>query len=373
VSPLSRRAVFPLLVGSLGLACSVGPGCRGLGGGTSAAHRALDAGISWLLAQQAASGAFHSTTYGLLKGGESLTPAVLLALLDAEPITTLPLQPALRVGLSFLATKTDSRGAIGLSGSAPDYPVYATAMAVRAASRAGLRGALPTFDRNVDWLTEQQLTAARGWTDHPARGGWPMGGTHLSVPGQAGHVDLSMTRRALQALAATEPLKAAARADALGFVSSSQADGGGFVYSRPNPGLNKAGPSKGYGSATCDGLLALAALGIGDDDPRVKRGLRFLRKIHRPDRNPGLSGGSFAAFAVAMKGYYRAASAEVFARWGWPEGGAEGMVAAVLADQRPGGFWQSPDVLQKEDDPLISTAFALQALAGALPAATHSR
>ena len=59
--------------------------------------------------------------------------------------------------------------------------------------------------------------------------------------------------------------------------------------------------------------------------------------------------------------------------WGWPEGEAKGMVAAVLADQRSGGFWQSLDVLQKEDDPLISTAFALQALAAALPAAPHSR
>jgi hypothetical protein len=372
VSPLSRRAVFPLLAGSLGLAFSAGPGCRAPG--DSAAHPEVDAAVRWLLDQQRADGAFPSTTYGLLAGGESLTPAVLLALLDIAPRTSLKVHSAVSSGLTFLATRATSAGAVGFSGAAPDYPVYATSMTVLAAARSGNPERLARFGPSVEWLLGQQLTGARGWTDSPALGGWPMGGTPR-VPPHPGHVDLSMTRRALQALSAVETslsgqipaLAPAARADAEAFVGGSQTTGGGFLYSKVSPGLNKAGATAGYGSATCDGLLALAALGLGDDDPRIERGLTFLRRIHRTDRNPGLSGGPFAAFGVAMKGYYRAASSLVFARWAWPDGAASAMAAAVLGDQRPGGFWRNEDVLQKEDDPLIATSFALQALAAALP------
>jgi hypothetical protein len=194
-----------------------------------------------------------------------------------------------------------------------------------------------------------------------------MGSLTLPSHPNTGHVDLSMTRRALQAFAAAgRPLGSAAHTDALGFVSRSQTSDGGFIYSSVTPGLNKAGPGVGYGSATCDGLLALASLGVPDNDPRVRRGLAFLREIHRTDRNPGLSSGPFAGFAPAMKGYYRAAAADVFSRWGWAQGEAEAMVKAVLAEQLAGGSWRSEHMLQKEDDPLIATTFALQALTGAL-------
>jgi len=295
----------------------------------------------------------------------------LLALLDIAPFTSLNLDAAVGEGLGFLLTRTDSSGAIGLSGAVPDYPVYATAMTLLAAARSERPQQLARFGSSIDWLVGQQLTRARGWQDSPALGGWPMGSKRVPAPPSPGHVDLSMTRRALQALRAAGTLDGDARADALAFVSASETEGGGFVYSKVTPGLNKAGPTTGYGSATCDGLLALAALGAKATDPTIQRGLAFLHKIHRSDRNPGLVGGPFAAFAVAMKGYYRAASSAVFARWGWPAGCAEEMTSAVLADQLPGGFWKNQDVLQKEDDPLIATAFALQALAGALPAAAH--
>lgn len=372
MSSLSRRDFLPLLVGGLGLTLG-GQGCKASRPGKIPAHPEVDAALTWLLANQRSDGAFPSATYGLLAGGDSLTPAVLLALLDIAPFTSLKLDAAVRAGLGFLSTRTDSSGAIGLSGAIPDYPVYATSQTILAAARSGQPQQLARFGSSIDWLVGQQLTRDRGWQDSPALGGWPMGSKIVPSPPHPGHVDLSMTRRALQALRAAGTLDAAAESDALAFVSGSETGGGGFVYSKVNPGLNKAGPTTGYGSATCDGLLALTALGPSDNGPQIQRGLVFLRSIHRSDRNPGLTGGPFAAFAVAMKGYYRAASSAVFARWGWPEGGAEEMLAAVLADQRPGGFWQNKDVLQKEDDPLIATALALQALAGALPAAAHTR
>ena len=387
---IPRRDVLPLLAAPFALALTA-PACRTEGphpAGTelpipSADIQAIDSGLTWLLAQQDSRGAFPSATYGLLKGGESLTPAVLLALQDVAPHSSLSVQPAIDAGLEFLATQIHASGAIGLSGSVPDYPVYATAMTLHAAARTEAEEQRMPFHKCLGWLLDQQLPAYGDWAESPARGGWPMGGASRPKASQALHVDLSMTRRALQALAAwgmmdssggvgSRPgegssIFAAGRRAAIDLVSRSQTPDGGFVYSAASPGLNKAGPGKGYGSATCDGLLALAALGVPEPHPWVQQGLTFLRSVHRTDRNPGLEGSHMSAFAVAMKGYYRAASASVYARFGWSHGQAEAMSAAVRSEQRSDGSWKSDEVLQKEDDPLISTAFALQALAATQP------
>ena len=42
------------------------------------------------------------------------------------------------------------------------------------------------------------------------------------------------------------------------------------------------------------------------------------------------------------------------------------MVDALRAEQRPDGAFASNEALQKEDDPLLSTGFAIQALTAAL-------
>lgn len=365
---LTRRAVLPLLAGGLAAAC----GPRGSSEPTptprTPAQQQLDRGLTWLLAQQDTDGAFPSQTYGLMKGGESLTPLVLLALLDTVPHSPVDLAPSIRRGLDFLEGIAGPDGSIGLSRPVADYPVYASAMAVRAAARFRSPAQLGAFATTLSWLKARQLTTAGGWADHSAAGGWPMGARTPPVPPRAGHVDLSMTRRALQAFAAADqPLAPAAAQDALDFLSRAQLADGGFVYSPVTPQLNKAGEAASYGSPTCDGLLALAALGRGPGDEQVDRALAFLRSIHRVDRNPGIDGGPFAAFSTAMKGYYRAASAAVFSRYGWAEGQAGELVAAVLADQAEDGAWRSTELLQKEDDPLVSTAFALQALAASMP------
>ncbi len=68
------------------------------------------------------------------------------------------------------------------------------------------------------------------------------------------------------------------------------------------------------------------------------------------------------AFGPAMVGYYRAASAAVYSQIPGPAGWRAELTAAVEADQRADGSWANGSSLQKEDDPLIATAFALLAL-----------
>ena len=72
------------------------------------------------------------------------------------------------------------------------------------------------------------------------------------------------------------------------------------------------------------------------------------------------------AFSEAMRGYYRAGAAECFMLTGGPAGWRGELCDAIEAEQRPDGSWKNDNPLQKEDDPIIATGFAIRALAAAL-------
>ncbi len=341
-------------------------------------RQALAAAAAWCWSQQTHDGRFPSATYGLLRRGQSLTPFVLLALHRAG---VLPEAPRDRAVQALLAMRNPD-GALGFEGPAPDYPCYATGMLLSALGRTRPSllpaAALPS----IRWLRGQQFQRSQGWTA-PAHGGWGMGSREPRTPPHPGHVDLSMTRRVIEGLRDVgltpgDPALAEARE----FVLRCQAQDGGFFYSPVEPALNKGRQDvAGYGSATTDGLLALLALGAGET-PAARRAHAWLRLHHRLDRNPGLEGGRMEAFGTAMRGYYRAGAAECFALLGGPprlqhpELGPEGvgdadswrsrLVQAVVAEQREDGSFWNGNALQKENDPLIATAFALTALAHAL-------
>ncbi|MBW1879808.1 MAG: hypothetical protein JRI25_29635 [Deltaproteobacteria bacterium] len=79
--------------------------------------------------------------------------------------------------------------------------------------------------------------------------------------------------------------------------------------------------------------------------------------------NPGTGDGPLAGYARAMRMSYREGVSSVFTRLGGPAGWREGIAAAVVADQQADGSWKNEDPVQKEDDPIIATAFAVRTLA----------
>jgi hypothetical protein len=357
----SRREV---LVGAAALAaCRRGPAWARTG------RDALDAAISWSYAQQASNGAFPSATYGFFRLGESLTALTADALVRAGSVTSVD-RDRLDAALTFLIGAARG-GAIGLSGPAPDYPVYATSLALTAWVGAGRRA--DPVAASIAWLAGQQLRADLGWTDHPGEGGFPMGRATPLAPPDAGHVDLSMTRRALEALrvcgADAAPFAAGRR-----FVDRCAAPGGGFVYSPVETGVNKGGEvdgaQQGYGSATADGLLTLVATGAEPTSAEVSSARDFLVARHTWDENPGIGGGPLAGFATAMRFYWRASAARAYRAAGGPTGWAESLVAALIADQGSDGSFRNASPLQKEDDPVLATGLAVSALADALGAGT---
>jgi len=313
---------------------------------------ALARGVAWLQAQQGADGRFRSQTYGFFADGQSTTPFVALALLAAGA-------SAERAVDACVELRDPADGSTGFAAAVPDYPVYATAL-----TASLLRAVRPdAAGPSLAWLRSQQFRAADGWNS-PAAGGFGMGSRFALTPPQAGHVDLSMTRRAVEALAGTDWDGAD---EARGFVAGCQSADGGFVYSPVQPGLNKGagGPGAGYGSAICEGILAVIALGATAEDPVIVQALEMLRRIHRLDANPGLEGGPMHAFGPAMTFSYRAGAARVFRLLGGPDGWAGALTQSLLDEQRDDGSWANRSHLQKEDDPLIATAFALEALTAA--------
>ena len=155
----------------------------------------------YLWSQQADDGGWHSHTYGLLRSGQSLTPFVLEALLEVpERVYPLPRAKVDRA-IAFIRKNTRPDGALGMADPGiPDYPNYATALAVSALCRARRPGWEMQVRPMLAYLRAQQFTEQNGWDPaDPVYGAWGMGGERRTPP-DTGHVDLSMTRHVLEAL-----------------------------------------------------------------------------------------------------------------------------------------------------------------------------
>jgi len=327
----------------------------------------------YLWSQQSEDGGWHSRTYGLLRSGQSLTPFVLEALVEIpHNVSPLPTEKMDRA-ISFLQRNTRS-GAMGMvDPEIPDYPNYATALAVSALSRLRRPGWQSQIQPMVEYLRKQQFAEQNGWRpEDPAYGAWGMGGVPRKPP-NTGHVDLSMTRHVIEALrAAGVPVSDPALECARVFIERCQNfdaqrpvdTDGGFFFSTTEVETNKAGRDgarfRSYGTTTADGTLALIALGYQPADVRLRAAERWLTTHHRDMAVPGFVGEVYQRWPRGLAFYYASASAQAFRALGLPQ-------AAQVADslkntQRADGSWTNAENLVKEDDPLIATPFAIRAL-----------
>jgi squalene cyclase len=316
---------------------------------------AIAKAAAYLWSKQADDGGWHSETYGLLKSGQSLTPFVLLALLDVPDAP----KGAVDRALAFLRTHTNGQGELGRSDPAlEDYPNFATSLACRAFRKAGKDDELLRY---AGALERQQFAETGGWSPgDPAYGGWGMGGPPRKFP-HAGHVDLSMTRHALEAVAHTDSHPLLNRAKR--FLRRCQNADGGFMFSPVVLDANKAGTGKSTGTSTADGVLALAAMGRADE-PEGRSAVGWLTKHHRADGVPGFEEGS--KWRDGMLYYYLAASARAFREVkSGPDGWRKEMIRSLVARQREEGSFRNANFIMKEDDPLIATTLALLALTSA--------
>jgi hypothetical protein len=343
----------------------------GAAGCSSKPSSPLARAANYLWHQQAADGGWHSKTYGLLRSGQALTPFVLDALLQVPEEVYASPRSGVDRAVAFIAGNTRSDGALGLAEPGiPDYPNYATALAVSALSRVK-RG--KEVARMVGYLRSQQFTEQNGWhPQDPVYGAWGMGGEKRPPP-ETGHVDLSMTRYVVEALRAagvpaSDPALVAVRAflgrcQNFDPIHPNDSDGG-FFFSTTEFDTNKAGREgnrfRSYGTTTADGILAMLATGSTPDEPRLAAARRWLVSQHKNMNVPGFKGEAYQRWPRGLAFYYAAASTQAFRALQADPG--TGVSEDLKRTQRQDGSWANPENLVKEDDPLIATAFAIRAL-----------
>ena len=346
---------------------------------------------AYLWSMQDADGGWHSATHGLLRGGQAWTPFVLHTLLETPADACAPPENAVARALDFIRRHLNETGTLGLSD--PDvleYPNYATAYALRVLARQGEAEDAPRVEAMVAYLTGQQFAEQRGFGPGDAvYGGWGFGEVRLP-PGRTGHVDLSHTRRVLQALhdvGYADPVLWQRAEAFLRLVQKHPADArlqaagldslvydGGFFASPVVPSVNKSAPLESdslllygsYATATCDGLLALLAAGVDRRDDRVQAALEWLRTHDEMAYPQGMAPDHPAQWQRVMFYYHLGVRAEVYDALDEPGPWREAMVQVLSGKQRADGSFANPyGALNKEDDPILATALAVLALRAA--------
>lgn len=341
------------------LACSVA-GCR------ETVPAGLDGAVDWLLAQQRSDGAFPAEAYGVLRAAHSTTALAAHALASVRPRTP-RIEAACSAALAFLR----ARGIV--PEQLVDFPCYTAAHRILAAVALGGEDCASDVAESVAFLRARQLGPGRGWQD----GDWAYGGFGYGVatgdaPDEGDVANLSATSLAVRALAAAgvPPSDPALAAAAL-FVERCQilapqdpARHGGFVH-QPGDGplASKAGRGRPYATTTCDGLLALAALGRVASE-RAAAAAGWLARHARPPEVAGFEASDERerAYEPALRLYGLAVFARVTPLLPASAHAHQAIEHAVRARQRHDGAVVGWSPLLKEDEPMVATALAVLAL-----------
>jgi squalene-hopene/tetraprenyl-beta-curcumene cyclase len=366
-------------------------------------QRGLAAAAKYLIDRQDADGAWRSDVYGVFKDGPSLTPLVLETLLSMPSLPRS--EAACQKGAAYLARMVFPDGTIDEGPHGLSYPVYTAVFTVRALSRPQMADFRQARDAWLHFLRQRQLTEELGWQPADKQyGGW--GYSHQMPrkpkPGEPllplTESNLSATTFALEALqAAGCPPDDLAFRKALIFVQRCQNfsddvsqrddifDDGGFFFIYDDPVRNKAGVAgkdrfgrerfSSYGSTTADGLRCLLMGGLPVDQPRVQAASAWLETNLKSSTHPGRYAKDREMNRQAVYFYYSLSLAKAFRltkpkfedRHRETDGSALNWAAELanelLNRQQADGSWINLAVAVREDDPVVATCLAAQALA----------
>jgi len=387
-------------------------------------EKAMHKSITWMWAQQSEDGGWHSQTHAVLKDGKALTPYILFYLLMIPEDKFERPKGAVERSVEFI--RREIRSSMVMSHDSVinlNYPNYSAAYALRVLCLLQRDTALQHII--ADHLLKEQFVEHRGITpDNVAYGGWGYGEPDLPF-GEHGHVDISHTRRIVEAL--IEEAKAEAKAKEthsqdtilygrvqhdptkmnvtqdthlllsytltllrsvplfLEGVQRSPSDprlyegcvsridlpyDGGFISSLATLATNKCEPVlvkdvgyhyPSYATATCDGLLALHSLGL-TDSKAYKDAVQWLAKNQNMNTIDGLSSHDPEQWYQVMHYYHFAVRAEAMTVAGIEGPWSDQLTRMLIKEQHPDGFYMNPlGGVNKEDDPLMATIFAVEA------------
>jgi hypothetical protein len=371
----TRREFLHSAIGTGAL--SLAFGSRGL---AKAHASAISEAVRFVAAHQSPDGAWRSQRYGAFRDGDALTPLVLWAL---------PEEACFARGLRWLELFTDALREKDAPWTALRYPLFTAGYAAQVFAR------VRDHDRADCWadlIEKLQVSSALGWPHGVVEiGAWsdsPIPPTRPAGQGAAPDMiapNLSATLLAVQALAAGgrhEKLREAQR-----FVEACQnfagenpgdLDDGGFFFALDDPVRNKAGVAgrdvsgrqryRSYGSATCDGLLALRILTLELANPRFTAACTWLRQNSAGLEHSGLWPVRRATARESLAFYHGQALAAVLEGLAgsphdsWATSQMRLLQRELISRQQRDGSWTGTAPDSCEDDPLVATAFALRAL-----------
>jgi len=349
----------------------------------------LRTALAFLAARQSRDGAWRSDHYGVFREGDALTPLALWAMQDA-PALTAP-GGAFTRGLRWLEGLTDAQAQREEAGAETHYPLFTASYAAQVFAKAGDRRRAGVWAARIERL---RVSGALGWpVDDPACGAWgdspfpPQLPQGVHPPPDMLAPNLSATLLGMRGLAAGD--RGAKLAEARPFIEScqnfaaqpaSEFDDGGFLFAPDDSVRNKAGVAgrdsggrvrfNSYGSATCDGFLALHFCGLPVDHPRMAAAAAW---IQRHGAGLGQSGRWMPGRADGRESlvfYYGQALADalaVLARepnfHAWAAAQRRLLASDLIERQREDGAWEGRAPNSCEDDPVVATAFGVRALA----------
>ena len=354
----------------------------------------ISKGLDWLMEQQAADGGWHSKTYGQLKDGASVTALALYAASFCPEELREKHDAAMKRGFSFLDRGLVKTGTVASPDGSLDFPTYAAALLLSTVNRLGLADHHP----GVKYLMDAQVLENRGFqSNSPSYGGWDFLGPKDAYGITTG-TNISVTRYVLEALAeqygrnqkglspkAAEALEYSICGPGQAYVLRCQQSDGGFTFtSEPASLSNKAAYSdqdlkkpRSYGTATCDGILALiaclkaktapqslTALSAAND-AHISRALAWIAKRPGLEVVPGFEGlRAEDGWDRGLRYYYYAALSRVLPHLPISEREPRQRALAqhVVALQNENGHWVNESDRMRENDPLIATGLAVIAL-----------
>jgi squalene-hopene/tetraprenyl-beta-curcumene cyclase len=284
--------------------------------------------------------------------------------------------PVVRKALAYLLTFRQPDGGI----YAPDSPVanYETSIAMLALAACNAGGRLDDeIAGAVKFVKKIQWDDGEGKPESdPAFGG--------AGYGKKSRPDLSNTAFMIEALRTVgESESDPAIQRALVFVSRAQNlpgphnplpfpeknPDGGFYYTPANGGESQAGTTengglRSYASMTYAGLKSMIFAGLPKDDPRVKAATEWLTKHYTFEENPGMGqAGLFYYYHTASKALGVLGGARFIDAAGKAHDWRDELTTAIVSRQRADGSWANANERWMEGEPVLTTAYALLALA----------
>ena len=346
------------------------------------AKRSQTRATDWLIAQQATDGGWHSKTYGQLKDGAAITALILDSLGHLNAIDQQKHLVAIKKAFDFLDRGLAKKGTVASPDGSLDFPTYAAALYLTGKRRLGLSVDGEKKRLLLDYLLGAQVVEARGFEpDSPSYGGWDFLAKEDAQAITTG-TNISVVRYVLEALA-QEPGVAGQASGipqalklARAYVLRCQRPDGGFVFTCEPMSLNnkaafadeKLAEPRPYGTATCDGILALLACDRVPDDKRLQKAVDWLVKRPGLELVPGFEGlPPEAGWQRGLRYYYYAGLARVLPLFPASEitPRREALVKHVIGLQGKDGSWVNESDRVRENDPLIATALAVTALSQA--------